>query len=125
MERRLLYRGGRWKLQFNKRYDVTMAKPNQLFEITCPCCDAILKVDPVTRAVISHHQPEKPSMIEDLQAAVQKLKGEAGRREEAFQKSFEQHKSHGKVLETKFEELLRQAKESPDQGPPKREFDLD
>jgi len=102
-----------------------MAKVRALFEVNCPCCDAILKIDPETRAVISHRIPEKAPLIEDLAAAVQRLKGAAGRREEAFQKSFQDHKQHGKVLESKFDELLRQAKESPDQGPPKRDFDLD
>ena len=102
-----------------------MAKVRGLFEITCPCCDTVLKIDPETETVIAHQQPEKRAAIDDLSVAVQKLKGEAGRREEAFQKSFAQQKKHGKVLETKFDELLRQAKEDPDQGPPKREFDLD
>ncbi len=102
-----------------------MAKVPDLFEVTCPCCDVVLKIDPETRAIIAHKQPDKRPIIDDLSAAVQKLKGEAGRREEAFQKSFAQQKTHGKVLETKFDELLRQAKEDPDKGPPKREFDLD
>jgi len=106
-------------------YHEEMAKVQDLFEVTCPCCDAVLKIDPATRAVIAHKQPEKPPVIEDLAAAVQRLKGDAGRREEAFQKSFADHQKHGKVLESKFHELLRQAKESPDQGPPKRAFDLD
>jgi hypothetical protein len=102
-----------------------MAKVQDLFEVTCPCCDAVLKIDRATSSVIAHKQPEKPPAIEDLAAAVQRLKGDAGRREEAFQKSFADHQKHGKVLESKFDELLRQAKESPDQGPPKRAFDLD
>ncbi len=103
-----------------------MAKVPALFEVTCPCCDAVLKIDPETREVIAHkaHTETRP-MIDDLSVAVQKLKGEAGRREEAFQKSFAQQKKHGKVLEAKFDELLRQAKDDPDQGPPKRDFDLD
>ena len=54
-----------------------------------------------------------------------KLKGAAGRREEAFQKSFEAEKLHGKVLEKKFDELFKQAKENPDKTPPKRDIDLD
>ena len=102
-----------------------MAKTRNLFEVKCPCCDAFLKIDPETQAVISHRLPEKKPPIEDLAAAVQRLKGDAGRREDAFQKSFKEHQSHGKVLESKFDELLRQAKESPDKGPPKRDFDLD
>ncbi len=102
-----------------------MAKVKALFEVTCPCCDAILKIDPETRAVIAHRAIEKRSVIDDLSVAVQKLMGEAGRREDAFQKSFAEHQIHGKVLETKFDELLRQAQEDPDKEPPKRVFDLD
>jgi hypothetical protein len=99
--------------------------PKGLFEVNCPCCEAILKIDPETRAVISHQVPEKPRAVEDLAAAVAKLKGEAGRRDELFRKSFESEKSHGKVLEKKFDELLRQAKENPNAPPPKRDIDLD
>ena len=101
----------------------TMAKG--LFEVKCPCCDAILKIDTETRAVIAHAVPEKPLPIEDLATAVAKLKGEAGRRDEVFRKQFEAEKSHGKVLEKKFDELLRQAKEKPDLTPPQRDIDLD
>ena len=96
-----------------------------LFEVECPCCKAVLKVDPDTRAVIAHAVPEKPPAIEDLAAAVAKLKGESGRRDEVFRKQFEAEKSHGKVLEKKFDELLKQAKEKPDLTPPTRDIDLD
>ena len=99
--------------------------PKGLFEVACPCCQTLLKIDPETRAVISHQVPERPPAIEDLAAAVAKLKGEAGRREELFRKSVESEKSHGKVLEKKFDELLRQAKEHPDTAPRKRDIDLD
>ena len=75
--------------------------------------------------MISHKVPEKPPAIEDLASAVARLKGEAGRREEVFRKQVETEKSHGKVLEKKFDELLRQARENPDLTPPKRDIDLD
>ncbi len=96
-----------------------------LIEVECPCCNAVLKIDPETRAVIAHAVPEKPPAIEDLAAAVAKLKGEAGRRDEVFRKQFEAEKSHGRVLEKKFDELLKQAKEHPDLTPPRRDIDLD
>ena len=85
----------------------------------------MLKIDPETRAVISHKVLEKPRPIEDLAAEVAKLKGASGRREDAFQKSFEAEKIHGKVLEKKFDELFKQAKADPDKRPPKRDIDLD
>ena len=97
-----------------------------LIEIQCPCCEAKLKIDPDLATVISYQEHKKPPAIEDMAAAVQKLKGEEARRGETFQKSFDDHKSHHKVLERKFDELLRQAKESPDALPtPKKPFDFD
>ena len=104
-----------------------MAKEKrELIEVRCPCCEATLQIDAQLKAVISHQERKRPAPIEDMAEAVQKLKGEEARRGEAFQKSFEQHKSHQQVLERKFDELLRQAKESPDDAPPpKRPFDFD
>jgi hypothetical protein len=96
-----------------------------MFDVECPCCEAVLKIDPETRAVIAHTVPVKPLPIEDLAAEVQKLKGEGARREQLFQKSFEAEKSHGKVLEKKFDELFKRAKENPDLEPPLRDIDLD
>jgi len=95
-----------------------------LFEVECPCCQAILKIDPETRAVIAHTVLEKPKAIEDLAAEVAKLKGEGARREQLFQKSFEAEKSHGKALEKKFDELFKRAKENPDEPRPVRDIDL-
>lgn len=95
-----------------------------MFDVVCPCCKAVLKVDPETTAVIAHTVPERPPLIEDLAAEVAKLKGAGARREELFQKQFEAEKSHGKVLEKKFDELFKRAKENPDLTPPKRDIDL-
>ena len=106
-----------------ERYYEVMAKA--LIEVACPCCQAVLKIDPEIRAIISHKVPEKPPVIEDLAAAVAKLKGEAGRRDEVFRKSFEAEKGMGKLLDRKFDELLKQAKENPGTVPPKRDIDLD
>ena len=96
-----------------------------LIEVQCPCCDATLKIDAETGAVIAHKVKEKPPAIEDLAAEVQRLKGEPGRRDEVFRKSVEAQKSHAKVLEKKFDELFKQAKENPDLTPPVRDIDLD
>jgi hypothetical protein len=102
-----------------------MAKGKGLFDVQCPCCQAALKVDPETRAVISYKAAERPRTVENLEAAVAGLKGEAARREEAFRKSFEREKTQGAVLSKKFDELLKQAKAAPLEPPPKRDIDLD
>jgi hypothetical protein len=91
----------------------------------CPCCGSALQIDTETRLVINHKEPEKKPLIEDLQSAVQQLKGEAERRNDVFEKSFATHLGSDKLREKRFEELLRQAKENPSGAPPKRPFDLD
>ena len=97
----------------------------EVFEILCPCCNALLKVDPETHAVILHKASERPPLIEDLNAAVQKLKGEENKRDQVFRKQVEAEKSHGRVLEKKFDELLKQAKTEPVSKPGLRDIDLD
>ncbi len=108
------------------RYDSVMAQPkNSMFEVVCPCCGATLNVDAETRAVIHHKQPERKPIIEDLKVAVQNLKGEEAKRNEAFEKSFASHLGADKLREKKFDELLKLAKEDKSETPPKRAFDLD
>ena len=108
------------------RYDSVMPPTTgQLFDVKCPCCGATLQIDTELQMVLNHHEPEKKPPIEDLQSAVQQLKGESARRNEVFEKSFASHLSGDKIREKKFEELLRQAKEDTSGAPPKRPFDLD
>ena len=102
-----------------------MAQSTTTFEVKCPCCNSVLRIDPELQVVIHHVEPEKKPLIEDLQSAVQQLKGEADRRSEVFEKSFASHLNSDKVREKKFEELLKQAKEDKSGAPPRRPFDLD
>jgi len=102
-----------------------VAKAPALIQVRCPCCEAELFIDPVTHAVIRHKEHVKPPSLADMEAAVQRFKGEAGRREDAFKKSVEQHKSHHDVLSKKFDEMLKVAKENPDEPPPLRDIDFD
>jgi hypothetical protein len=108
------------------RYDSVMAQPKtSLFDVACPCCGANLRIDPETQVVIHFQEPVKKPAIEDLQAAVQQLKGEAARRNDVFEKSFASHLNAEKVRDKKFDELLKQAKEDKSGAPPKRPFDLE
>ena len=61
-----------------------MAKSPTPIDVHCPCCEATLRVDPTTGAVLHHKAKEKPKTFEDFTAAVQHQKGEASRREDAF-----------------------------------------
>ena len=97
----------------------------QLFEVKCPCCGSTLQIDSETQLVIQHREVEKKPLIEDLQTAVQQLQGDAARRNDLFEKSFANQRTSDKVREKRFEELLKQAKETDSEAPPRRPFDLD
>jgi ribulose kinase len=102
-----------------------MAKKPAAFEITCPCCNAVLKVDPETRAVIGHTAAVKPKMFNDMEEAARAMKEQDSRRESIFRQSVEAQKNASELLEKRFQEAVRKAKESPDTGKPIRDFDLD
>jgi hypothetical protein len=102
-----------------------MAKGPQLITVKCPCCEADLHIDPVTKAVIRFEEHEQRSPLADFDVAMQHMRGEASRREDAFKKSLENHKNQTDILSKKFDEMLRLAKENPDAPPPKRDIDFD
>jgi hypothetical protein len=102
-----------------------MAKPAPAFEVTCPCCSAVLKVDPQDKAVISHTAPIKPRTFSDIEEAARAMKEQDSRRDSIFRQSVENQKHASDLLEKKFQEALKKAKESPDTGKPIRDFDLD
>jgi molecular chaperone DnaK (HSP70) len=101
-----------------------MAKHSS-FDLTCPCCGAVLKVDAEAEAVISHIAPVKPKMFNDMEEAARAMKEQDSRRDSIFRQSVEAQKHAGDLLEKKFQEAVRKAKESPDTGRPIRDFDLD
>lgn len=102
-----------------------MAKNSPNFEVTCPCCNAVLKIDTETRAVIAHTAAVKPKMFNDMEAAAKAMREQDSRRESIFQQSVENQRNASDLLEKKFQEAVRKAKETPDTGKPIRDFDLD
>jgi hypothetical protein len=103
-----------------------MAKSSsQPFEIGCPCCSAVLKVDPETKAVISHVAPVKPKTFNDFEAAAKAMREQEGRKESIFRQAVDAEKNKASLLEKKFQEAVKKAKETPDEGPRIRDFELD
>jgi hypothetical protein len=85
----------------------------------------VLKVDPATHAVIAHVAPVKPKMFADLDAAAKSMREQEGRKESIFRQAVDAEKNKASVLEKKFQEAVKKAKETPDEGRPLRDFDLD
>ena len=87
-----------------------------IIDVICPCCQARLTID-LGRNTVIHHEPVvKTTPSKDLQTALGALKSQATRREAQFQQALTAEREKGKVLERKFEEFLKKAKE--DSSPP-------
>ena len=84
-----------------------------------------MKVDVATRAVIAHTPAPRKRTFEDFETAAKAMRDQDERKESIFRQSVEAQKNHDDLLEKKFAEALRKAKETPDTGKPLREFDLD
>ena len=93
------------------------------FELTCPCCGATLLFDPEVRAIVRHEPAPRRGPASDLDQALKSLQGEAARREQLFQRTIAEERGKGKVLDRKFEEGLKRAKDDPSR--PLRPVDLD
>ncbi len=102
-----------------------MGISDQPFEVTCPDCGGVLKVDPVTRSVIAHTPAPRKKTFEDLGAAARAVKEQEARRDSLFAQSVQAEKHRDDVLDKKFAEALKKAKESPLTDRPLRDFDLE
>ena len=102
-----------------------MGLRDEAFEVMCPDCGAMMKVDPVTRSVIAHTAAPRKKTFEDFGDAARALKEADARRDSIFAQSVEAQKNKDDVLAKKFAEAVKKAKESPVTERPFREFDLD
>ena len=93
------------------------------FIVTCPCCGGRLTVDAGVEAVVAHEPPPRAKSGVDLGGALASLKGEAARREERFREQMKAEQSKSRVLDRKFQEGLKRAKDDPD--PPVNPMDRD
>jgi len=93
-------------------------------EVTCPCCQSKLTVDPELSVVLSHVAPPKAAPDVDINDAARILAEQARKREDKFRDSWEAESKKEDVLNRKFEEALKKAKDQPSEKP-MRDFDLE
>ena len=84
----------------------------------------MLKVDAVTGLVVTHTPAPRKRMFEDLETAAKAMHEQNERKESIFRQSVEAEKNKEDLLEKKFSEALRKAKDAPEEKP-LRVFDLD
>jgi len=95
------------------------------FEVGCPCCGALLKIDPETRAVIAHTPPARPKTFNDFEEAARAMREQEGRKESLFRQAVDAERNKADLLERKCQEPVQRANDTPDTGKPLRDFDLD
>ena len=93
-------------------------------EVVCPCCQAKLRVDPELQAVLSYEPPPEERTVKDLTEAVKGLQAEAAQRQAKFEESLKAEKGKKNLLDRKFQEALKKAKDEPITKPV-RDIDLD
>ena len=102
-----------------------MAKQMSAFEVVCPDCGAILTVDPETRSIIGHKSAPRKRTFEDFEGAARAMRDQEERKESIFRQSMETERNKKDVMERRFAEAVKRAKDDPTTGKPLREFDLD
>ena len=93
------------------------------FIVTCPCCNGRLTIDPGLEAVVAHEAAPRARSGLGLDEALSSLKGAAARRDQLFKEQIKAEQKKPQVLQKKFEEGLKKAKDSPD--PPLNPRDMD
>jgi hypothetical protein len=101
------------------------SKRNSTLEVACPECGSTMKIDVATGAVIAHTPAPRKRTFEDFETAARAMREQDSRKESIFKQAVDAQRNNNDVLEKKFAEALRKAKESPDEGKPLRDFDLD
>ena len=97
---------------------------NGTIKVTCPCCDTILTIDTELATVIGHAVPARPKKVQQLKDANRILQEEASQLQAKYRNILDAEKDKGKVLDRKFQELLKKAKDEPVEKPLK-DIDLD
>jgi hypothetical protein len=94
----------------------------EALDITCPCCEAELKVDPETGAVVWVNRKKAPAR--DFDELVKGVAAQKDVIDEKFSRSVQQTRNAREILDKKFEEARKRAAADPT-GKPPNPFDWD
>jgi hypothetical protein len=97
---------------------------DDMFDITCPDCGGVLRVDAKLRTVVSHTPAPRKRTFEDFETAARAMREQEERKQSLFRQAVDAEKNKDDLMEKRFAEALRKAKENPEERP-LREFDLE
>jgi hypothetical protein len=91
----------------------------EALDVTCPCCEALLKVDPDTGSVVWVDKKKAPA--KDFDDLLDRVASHRSVLDEKFARSVEQTKHSKDILDRKFEEARKRA--ATDTGRPPHPFE--
>ena len=88
----------------------------EALDVTCPCCEAKLKIDPETGSVVWADKKKAPP--KDFDDLVNRVRSQKGVLDEKFARSVQQTKHASEILDKKFQEAKKRAEADPTSKPP-------
>lgn len=95
-----------------------------VLEVTCPCCDARISVDPASGAVLGSEKAAHARTGVDLKDAQRVLEEETARIHERYDQIVQTEKGRGAALDKLFKSHMEKSKDEP-VSRPIRDIDLD
>ena len=86
-----------------------MPKDTKRLQVRCPCCDAVLTVNPSNGDILFTEKPRKKEL--SFEDAIHDLHKEKETADDRFRDAFEKESSRLKSIEGKFEEALKRKDE--------------
>ncbi|GAB4371590.1 MAG: hypothetical protein Kow00128_19660 [Deltaproteobacteria bacterium] len=93
-------------------------------QVTCPCCNAALVIDPADGTVKEWKEAKDPRKSADLRDAMKLLAEEKAKVDARYREIVRADKEKGAAMEKKFKEFLEKSQDEP-AGKPLRDIDLD
>jgi hypothetical protein len=91
-------------------------------DVLCPCCGNKMTVDAASGEILAEERPQ-PKPTKSFEQAMTDVNTGAQKREEAFSKASDRTRNLQDLLDKKFEEARKKAKD--EKGKPPSIFDLD
>ncbi len=93
--------------------------------VTCPHCGSAIKIDAEAGVVVEHAPPVQHTEKADFNDRLRQLESEKERAADRMAEAMRKEKSHERIMEDRFRELLDDAKKKDDGKRPIRDIDLD
>ncbi|NOZ78437.1 MAG: hypothetical protein GXP48_04500 [Acidobacteria bacterium] len=92
--------------------------------VTCPHCGTTLEIDVEAGVILGHTPPKVEKKAMDFDERLRLVEAEKKRAADRMAEAMRAEKAKGRILEDRFQKLLDEAKDAPDEPPPIKDIDL-